>query len=49
MCVRLPISTSGSADRWDDLEVSVIDLEHLKANKRAAGRHQDLDDLENLP
>ncbi len=36
-----------------DIEVSAvrmsfIDLEHLKQNKRAAGRHQDLADLENL-
>lgn len=29
--------------------VHIIDLPHLKANKRAAGRHKDLDDLENLP
>lgn len=28
--------------------VSFIDLEHLKKNKRAVGRHQDLADLENL-
>jgi len=33
----------------DGLPVSLIDLEHLKINKRAAGRHKDLDDLENLP
>jgi predicted nucleotidyltransferase len=33
----------------DGVEVPVIDLEHLKANKRAAGRHKDLDDLEHLP
>lgn len=36
-------------ERWEALEISIIDLDHLKANKRAAGRHQDLDDLENLP
>lgn len=28
--------------------VSFIDLEHLKANKKATGRHQDLADLESL-
>jgi predicted nucleotidyltransferase len=28
--------------------VSFIDLENLKKNKRASGRHQDLADLENL-
>ena len=33
----------------DDVAVNLIDLEHLKVNKRAAGRHKDLDDLENLP
>jgi hypothetical protein len=31
------------------VEVSLIDREHLKANKRASGRHKDLDDLEHLP
>jgi hypothetical protein len=36
-------------DTLDDVEVSVIDLAHLKANKQAAGRHRDLDDLEHLP
>jgi len=29
--------------------VWLIELEDLKANKRAAGRHKDLDDLEHLP
>ena len=33
----------------DGQEVSVISLAHLKANKRASGRHKDLDDLEHLP
>lgn len=33
----------------DGVEVKVIDLENLKANKRAAGRAKDLADLENLP
>ena len=33
----------------DDVAVNLIDLEHLKINKRTAGRHKDLDDLENLP
>ncbi|MBI2000203.1 MAG: hypothetical protein HYT85_09565 [candidate division NC10 bacterium] len=31
------------------LEVTQLNLEDLKANKRAAGRYKDLDDLENLP
>jgi hypothetical protein len=35
--------------RIDDVDVNVISLDHLKTNKRAAGRHRDLNDLENLP
>ncbi len=33
----------------DEVEVNLISLPHLKVNKKAAGRHKDLDDLENLP
>lgn len=33
----------------DDVPVRMISLEDLKRNKRAAGRHQDLADLEHLP
>ncbi len=33
----------------DGVPVSVISAEDLKANKRAAGRLKDLNDLENLP
>jgi hypothetical protein len=36
-------------DVLDGVEVSLIDLPHLKMNKKAAGRHIDLHDLENLP
>jgi len=36
-------------DVLDGVEVPIIGLEHLKTNKRAAGRHKDLADLENLP
>ena len=36
-------------DQIDGVSVKIISLEHLKKNKRAAGRHQDLADLENLP
>jgi len=32
----------------DEVRVNFIDLDNLKKNKRAAGRHQDLADLENL-
>jgi hypothetical protein len=33
----------------DGVKVSVISLDDLKANKRAAGRTKDIGDLENLP
>ncbi|HET7231832.1 MAG TPA: hypothetical protein VFJ16_17605, partial [Longimicrobium sp.] len=33
----------------DGVEVMLINLAHLKANKRASGRHKDLMDLEQLP
>jgi hypothetical protein len=36
-------------DVLDEVEVGLISLPHLKANKKAAARHKDLDDLENLP
>jgi predicted nucleotidyltransferase len=36
-------------DVLDGVKVNLISLEHLKANKKACGRHQDLADLENLP
>ena len=32
----------------EDVEVKLISLKHLKINKRASGRHKDLNDLENL-
>jgi hypothetical protein len=32
----------------DGILVNFIDLENLKKNKKATGRHQDLADLENL-
>jgi hypothetical protein len=32
----------------DEVRVNFIDLENLKKNKKASGRHQDLADLENL-
>ncbi len=59
--VRIEIATSISGvnfaecyaarviDVLDDVEVNLIDLAHLKMNKKAAGRHKDLNDLENLP
>jgi len=33
----------------DGVEVPIISLAHLKANKRAAGRRKDLADLDHLP
>ncbi|MEW6083149.1 MAG: hypothetical protein AB1607_01005 [Chloroflexota bacterium] len=59
--LRLEISTSISGvefdecynarivDQIDGVEVSLIDLEHLKKNKKASGRTKDIGDLENLP
>jgi hypothetical protein len=36
-------------DILDDVPVNLINLKHLKLNKKASGRHQDLADLEHLP
>ena len=36
-------------DILDGIEVPVISLKHLKINNLARGRHEDLNDLENLP
>ena len=33
----------------DGTPVTLISLDHLKQNKKASGRHRDLDDLEHLP
>ena len=33
----------------DGVKVNLIDLRHLKINKKASGRYKDLNDLENLP
>ncbi len=33
----------------DGVPVSIIGIEDLRTNKKAAGRHKDIDDLENLP
>jgi hypothetical protein len=59
--VRIEIATTISgvdfaecyADRVEDtldgVPVHLISLKHLKRNKQASGRHQDLADLEHLP
>ncbi len=36
-------------DTIDGVQVQLISLTHLKANKKSAKRHKDLNDLENLP
>jgi len=36
-------------DEIDGIQVDIINLKHLKINKKASGRHKDLDDFENLP
>lgn len=36
-------------DELDGVQVNLLNLEHLKASKKASGRNKDLDDLENLP
>ncbi len=33
----------------DDIKIKIISLPDLKTNKRASGRHKDLDDIEHLP
>lgn len=43
-CLGRAVETS-----LDDVPVRIIGLEDLKRNKRAAGRHQDLADLDHLP
>ena len=39
----------GIVDTIDGVEVRIIYLEDLRANKMASGRHKDLDDIGNLP
>jgi hypothetical protein len=41
--------SSRVVDFLDEIEVNIIDLQHLKVNKKAAGRLKDLADLENQP
>ena len=59
--VRLEVITSASGVAFngcysnreiieiDDIMINFISLQDLKKNKRAAGRHKDLEDLEHLP
>jgi hypothetical protein len=41
--------TERVVDVLDGVQVNLIDLKHLKINKKASGSHKDLNDLENLP
>jgi len=59
--MRIEILTSISGVEFDEchqrkkvdtlagISVNLISLKDLKRNKKASGRHKDLDDLENLP
>jgi len=59
--MRIEILTSISGVEFDEclpkkevdtlagISVNIIGLKDLKQNKKASGRHKDLDDLENLP
>lgn len=59
--LRIEIMTSISGVNFDEcyaervteliegVAVNLISLKYLKINKKAIGRHKDLDDLENLP
>ena len=59
--VRIEISTTISGVHFDECyngkvlgtldgeQVNLISLNHLKINKKASGRYQDLADLDNLP
>jgi hypothetical protein len=59
--IRIEITTSISGvkfdecfplkveDELDGVKINLISLKHLKLNKKASGRHQDLADLEKLP
>ena len=40
---------SRNVDTVDGVQINLINLDDLKKNKKAAGRHKDLGDLENLP
>lgn len=59
--IRIEITTSISGvnfedcyknkieDEIDGVKINLISLTHLKINKKASGRHQDLADIEKLP
>ena len=37
------------SDTIDGVQINIINLNHLRQNKKASGRYRDLNDLENLP
>lgn len=41
--------TEKVVDRIDEVEINIISLHHLKANKKASGRLKDLTDVQHLP
>jgi hypothetical protein len=41
--------TNRIVDELDGVRANLINLHHLKINKKASGRNKDLNDLENLP
>ncbi len=59
--VRLEVITSASGVDFNEcysnrevveiegIQINLISLQDLKKNKRAAGRHKDLEDIEHLP
>jgi len=59
--VRIKVITGGSGVEFfecykrreiveiDDIPVNFISLDDLKFNKRATGRHKDLEDIEHIP
>ena len=59
--IRIEVITSASGVKFNECwenriteviegeKVNIIDLIRLKINKKASGRHKDLNDLENLP
>ena len=58
MCIEVVTTISGVnfeacyaarvVDELDGVEVSLINLEDLERNKKASGKHKDLNDLEHL-
>jgi hypothetical protein len=41
--------SSSTVEKIDGIDIRVVHINHLRQAKEAAGRHKDLNDLENLP